>query len=1380
MKRTAQELHQQEESEETRALKRRHEEQMAMMQRTFSDTLSAVVANMSGGGGGGGATSQTRAGHEMEALEKRNRELEEELENANRMFLNLSMINSTIKTELNEAKEALVKAAVKDDDLADVLPIRVFCEADDDEVEAALKKDGRGRYRSQLDKVCKEVDDTIRDASFDPFHRAQGKVTGVKDDHPVLLALKDKYGAAVAALVVEKKREIETYCPSGSYPTPVLFVGDKEMRVGEAVERLLKALKKARAQVKRPRACRAEAGGGDMPTAASGSTAGSSSTSRGSSSSSSRRGSSSSSSSAARAAETSFLSPHVIVSRSIPRPPDRSSDTGGGGGGASLGLGVPKLDDEKRGTGKLHAPPSQTLPPPSFASGGGGGAGGRSDPTHALLSQGGGGGGGGLGLSGLALPSSVGAMPAMPMTGAAGALGVMTPAFQEAFISWLTQRRNLDLGSARSYCANVDSTIRVAAATRNHSGAGWLGDAASGVIFARDWGGVVAQLLQGWRSPGHQAAWTSFLAYVQEASPTPSSSRLKPEFMAAFVMWMERAPRNVAAHPAGRYSFCVDKLMSSLPFNGPPLGDKASAQTFVKAHEKAAARQVQGDAESYVAWQHFVAYVTKESSKPKEKERATAPPPPPQQQQQPSKERVTAPLQQHPNKERATAAAPQQPQRDKATAPPQQMPSKERAAASQAALSAAASAAAAAAKKQDSRPLAEAITSEFCDWLELRHDMATKEARAVCEWLEKLLVLARRRGSSQGGVGQVKNKASGRALVKQCAGDMAKHINELSSSAAFPAWCFWVSFCGVESRAMIDEAVASDFCKWLGKAKAMSPEDAHKHCENVAGMIATITTATNKPLAKPVQDKAEGRVFCKDWNGVIVQYLNRGNVEDLADWHYWIDYVNRSNFKGRGMRTPAGKMALSVKLREAYTDWLETSCGLAGTAARGHGSNVDKMLLAVMSVSYAAGLDGAATKVEDKTGAQAFVKEHRTALSYYVRGETDACVVAWLYFVRFLDTPDAQGEKEEEGGGGKEAPAPAPEEASLLPPVPTPSLAEQRILSRKFLGEFADWLRSAQWLKADGLAGNLQLPRERARVLAGGLDALLARTTLGHRQRSNETIVLETKADGVAFVKTWGKAVAKRIAKRSNECTWGLWVAFVNGRGDAVQPAHTSIMTKRLLEEFAESLEDTLDVEWPRALACAGRVATLMAKLCGGRRPNKMLNSRADGRAFVKEFWGERGTAVARHMRKAGPECPWGLWDDFVHDRKQKDKLQVLSFVTVSEPGVSEEPDGNVRTAACSEDDVGGLSEELAAKFFTYVLGGNEMLVNNPKTFCNALNSLMCSLSSGGTVETKAEGRAFVAKHDAAVAEKARPGAQQKAWRYFAGFVQNKKRKAIT
>ncbi len=237
--------------EETRALKRRHQEQMAALRRTVLASVESLTAAVAATGGAAPSAPPSSTADELASLK-------EELETAQQMFHDLSMLHSTVKAELNEAKERLVKAAAEEEDMAGVLPIRVFCEATDDEIHTAWRAGGRPRYKWHHAAVVKEVDDAIRNAGFDPWIRRRGGITGVNEQHPVLQTLRERWGEPIAALVVEKKREIEEHCPSGSYPTPVLYENGKVLRMGEAVERLLKALKTARAQARPPpRACRA-------------------------------------------------------------------------------------------------------------------------------------------------------------------------------------------------------------------------------------------------------------------------------------------------------------------------------------------------------------------------------------------------------------------------------------------------------------------------------------------------------------------------------------------------------------------------------------------------------------------------------------------------------------------------------------------------------------------------------------------------------------------------------------------------------------------------------------------------------------------------------------------------------------------------------------------------------------------------------------------------------------------------------------------------------------------------------------------------------------------------------------------------------------------
>lgn len=80
--------------------------------------------------------------------------------------------------------------------------------------------------------------------------REGGEVVGVDMEHPVLQELRAEHGEPIADLVIEKKREVERYCPSGHYPTPVLFHEGRELRLPEAVTRLVDGLREARERIR--------------------------------------------------------------------------------------------------------------------------------------------------------------------------------------------------------------------------------------------------------------------------------------------------------------------------------------------------------------------------------------------------------------------------------------------------------------------------------------------------------------------------------------------------------------------------------------------------------------------------------------------------------------------------------------------------------------------------------------------------------------------------------------------------------------------------------------------------------------------------------------------------------------------------------------------------------------------------------------------------------------------------------------------------------------------------------------------------------------------------------------------------------------------------
>lgn len=51
--------------------------------------------------------------------------------------------------------------------------------------------------------------------------RREGRLEGVDREHEVLQQIEKKYGQPVVDLLIEKRREVEEYNPSGCYPVSV-------------------------------------------------------------------------------------------------------------------------------------------------------------------------------------------------------------------------------------------------------------------------------------------------------------------------------------------------------------------------------------------------------------------------------------------------------------------------------------------------------------------------------------------------------------------------------------------------------------------------------------------------------------------------------------------------------------------------------------------------------------------------------------------------------------------------------------------------------------------------------------------------------------------------------------------------------------------------------------------------------------------------------------------------------------------------------------------------------------------------------------------------------------------------------------------------------
>ena len=182
----------------------------------------------------------------MRELNQRHQEQEaatrKELAAATQKLHDLAAKHQADMAELHKAKQLPLQTGTQPD-WKGVLPVHVLCEAIDAELQEALDRGGRCTFQWDYRTAAIAVDDAIQDPRVDPFVRVGGQITGVQQQHPVLVELAEKYGQSVAALVVAKKREMDPYRKSVQGPTPMLWAGGKVLRLGKAVEQLLKTVK---------------------------------------------------------------------------------------------------------------------------------------------------------------------------------------------------------------------------------------------------------------------------------------------------------------------------------------------------------------------------------------------------------------------------------------------------------------------------------------------------------------------------------------------------------------------------------------------------------------------------------------------------------------------------------------------------------------------------------------------------------------------------------------------------------------------------------------------------------------------------------------------------------------------------------------------------------------------------------------------------------------------------------------------------------------------------------------------------------------------------------------------------------------------------------
>lgn len=222
------------------------------------------------------------------------------------------------------------------------------------------------------------------------------------------------------------------------------------------------------------------------------------------------------------------------------------------------------------------------------------------------------------------------------------------------------------------------------------------------------------------------------------------------------------------------------------------------------------------------------------------------------------------------------------------------------------------------------------------------------------------------------------------------------------------------------------------------------------------------------------------------------------------------DYNTRTSWKNsrgyvEGRQAPqlkAGEGVLSKELREDFLTWLE-SRGIKKLSARKYCSLVDRVMLNVSQ--------GAAEKVQDKAGAQAFLETWGAAIAEQLKGKNGhrTSRSAWRHFTHYVTGSEPSRK-----------------------PVAS-------VLSKEFRADFECWLESR------GIT-------EQSVQIYG---SLVDRSMFSVSQGAGETV--QDREGAQAFLESWDAAIAEERRSDGNlksHTAWRHFTHFVTGSEPSRMP----------------------------------------------------------------------------------------------------------------------------------------------------------------------------------------------------------------------------------
>ncbi len=318
---------------------------------------------------------------------------------------------------------------------------------------------------------------------------------------------------------------------------------------------------------------------------------------------------------------------------------------------------------------------------------------------------------------------------------------------------------------------------------------------------------------------------------------------------------------------------------------------------------------------------------------------------------------------------------------------------------------------------------------KFGRWLERAHELASTSARGHSVNVYPMLTSVMGPSATE----TVEDKAAGCGVVREWGSAMARAL-EGKNEAYRMSWMYFQEYVqrgGVLERASDDGSASkhvptleflTDFVEFLEGSCGLAGAEARTHASNLDKILVDFTDATDLgAVIEKLYDLAGGASFALNWGPAVERYLNEEENEVYRQgWEHFVAFVNERKRKrpcadDEGASSGGEEEAEEEKEEEVLCDeivvskefcaafyrWLRTTRNLGRLVARSYCKYVDVLMARTLASVVNDGAE--AETVEDKEGAQAFVRRLGATVAEQLSNFERSCASAWHHYIDFIN-----------------------------------------------------------------------------------------------------------------------------------------------------------------------------------------------------------------------------------------------------------------------------------------------------------------------------------------------------------------------------------------